>query len=68
MEPFVKLIDMSPKNVHLTQYILELSLLDMTFLKYRPSLLAAAGIYLVNKIRRVEDIWPDILVGVTGYE
>jgi hypothetical protein len=53
MEPFVKLIKMSPKNIHLTQYILELSLLDMNFLKYKPSLLAAAGIYLVNKIRRV---------------
>ena len=68
MEPFVKLIDMTPKNIHLTQYILELVLLDMNFLKYKPSLLAAAGIYLVNKIRRVEEIWPDILVGVTGYE
>lgn len=53
MEPFVKLVHMTPKNIHLTQYILELALLDMTFLKYKPSLLAAAGIYLVNKIRRV---------------
>ena len=68
MEPFVKLIKMAPKNVHLTQYILELSLLDINFLKYKPSLLAAAGIYLVNKIRRVEEIWPDVLVGLTGYE
>lgn len=44
---------MSSKNMHLTQYILELSLLDMNFLKYKPSLLAAAAVYLVNKIRRV---------------
>ena len=58
---------MAPKNIHLTQYILELAMLDMNFLKYKPSLLAAAGIYLVNKIRRVEEIWPDVLVGLTGY-
>ena len=37
-------------------------------LKYKPSLLAAAGIYLVNKIRRVEDIWPDVLVAASGLE
>lgn len=54
MEPFVKLICMAPKNIHLTQYILELALLDMTFLKYKPSLLVAAAIYLVNKIRNVK--------------
>jgi hypothetical protein len=53
MEPFTRLIEMSSKNMHLTQYILELSLLDMNFLKYKPSLLAAASVYLVNKIRRV---------------
>lgn len=68
MEPFVKIINMSTKNIHLTQYILELSILDMNFLKYKPSLLASAGIYLVNKIRRVDAIWPDVLVGITGYE
>lgn len=59
---------MSPKNIHLTQYILELSLLDMNFLQYKPSLLAAAGIYLVNKIRRVQEIWPNVLIELTGYE
>jgi hypothetical protein len=68
MEPLVKLIHMSEKNIHLTQYILELSLLEMSFLKYKPSLLASAGIYLVNKIRRIDNIWPDLLVGLTGYE
>jgi hypothetical protein len=41
--------------------------MDMNFLKYKPSLLASAAIYLVNKIRRIDNIWPDILVGLTGY-
>jgi transcription initiation factor TFIIIB Brf1 subunit/transcription initiation factor TFIIB len=54
MQPFVKIIKMSYKNMHLTQYILELALLDMTFLSFKPSLLAASAIYLVNKIRKVD--------------
>jgi len=54
MQPFVKIIKMSDKNMHLTQYILELALLDMTFLSFKPSLLAASAIYLVNKIRKVD--------------
>jgi hypothetical protein len=40
--------------MHLTQYILELALLDMRFLGFKPSLLAASAIYLVNKIRKVD--------------
>ncbi len=54
MQPFVKIIKMSDKNMHLTQYILELALLDMRFLSFKPSLLAASAIYLVNKIRKVD--------------
>lgn len=67
MEPFAKIIEMNEKNLHLTQYIMELAMLDMSFLKYKPSLLAASGIYLINKIRKVEEIWPDVLIGLTGY-
>jgi hypothetical protein len=59
---------MSQKNIHLTQYILELSLLDMSFLKYKPSLVAAASIFLVNRIRRLDQIWPEEMVKITGYD
>lgn len=66
MEPFVRLIKMTEKNQHLTQYILELALFDVNFMKYKPSTVACAAIYLVNKIRRVDEIWPQVLMEVSG--
>lgn len=40
----------------------------MNFLKYKPSLVAAASIFLVNRIRRLEQIWPEEMIKMTGYE
>jgi hypothetical protein len=43
-------------------------MLDIKFLKYRPSLVAASVIYLVNKIKKVEIAWPDVAIAASGYE
>ena len=47
---------------------MELSLLDTKFLEYKPSLLASSAIYLINKIRKRSESWPDLLMAATGYE
>jgi cyclin B len=51
-EPFAKISGMDNKNFYLAQYVLELSLLDVRFLEYKPSLIGSAVIYLINKIRK----------------
>jgi hypothetical protein len=68
LEPFCKLVEFEPKKFYLAQYILELALLDANFLKYRQSMLACSAIYLINKIKKSEIAWPDIIVAASGYD
>ena len=51
-EPYAKLMDLTEKNYHLAQYVLELTLNHVKFLNYPPSLIAASTIYLIKKIRK----------------
>ena len=67
-EALGKISNMDAKNFHLAQYVLELSLLDTRFLEYKPSLLASSVIYLINKIRKRSEAWPDLLMAATNYE
>lgn len=67
-EPLAKISNMDSKNMHLAQYVLELSLLETKFLNYKPSFLAASSIYLINKIRKRSEPWPDVLFAATGFE
>lgn len=67
-EALAKISGMDVKNFFLAQYVLELSILDVRFLEYKPSLLAASAIYLINKIRKRSESWPDLLIAATGYE
>lgn len=68
LEPFCRLAGLEPKKLCLAHYALELALTDSRFLKFKPSLLAASAIFLVNKIKRAEVVWPDVLVAASGYE
>ncbi len=58
LELFTRMVSMSDKNYHIAQYILELSLLDLTFSEYSSSMLGSAVVYLVNKIRKISPGWP----------
>ena len=49
LEAFNELYNLSKKTLYLSQYILELSLLDPKYCKYNPSLLASSAIYLSLK-------------------
>ncbi|XP_040278372.1 cyclin-A1 [Bufo bufo] len=54
------------KTEHLAMYISELSLLEEPFLKYLPSMTAAAALALANyTINKV--FWPETLKAFTGY-
>lgn len=68
LEPFCKLLAYEPKRHSLAQYILELALLDGRFGHYKASLVAASTIFLINKIKRAETAWPDVIMAASGYE
>ena len=42
--------------------------MDLKFSKFKPSLLAASTIFLINKIKRTDEAWPDVLMAASGYE
>lgn len=67
-DPFCKIADYDQKKFYLAQYTLELALMDLKFLKFKPSMLAASTIFLINKIKRAEVVWPDVLMAASGYE
>lgn len=67
-EALSKICNMELKNFYLAQYVLELSLLNIKFLEYKPSLLASSAIYLINKIRKRTEAWSDLMMAATGYE
>merc|ERR1740121_2633679 len=50
------------KNQHLTQYLLELALVDQKMLRYSPSHVAAAAILLGNKLMKRVPCWPTVMV------
>jgi hypothetical protein len=37
-------------------------------MKYKGSLLAGSAIYLINKIKKTDEAWPDVIVAASGYE
>lgn len=56
------------KNYYFAQYILEVALLDLASLRHRPSVLAAAAMFFVNKIFKHKEGWPTAHQTVTGYQ
>ena len=49
------------------QYYLEMSHLSVAFSALLPSRVAAACLYILNKVLRAADSWPSLAVLVTGY-
>lgn len=56
-------------DVHrqVAQYLLELTLLDMSMLQYKPSLLVAAAMLLSNELLKRCQVWPASMVQTTRY-
>lgn len=67
LERFVNLAELTPKSAMLSQYLCEMSLVEYKMLRYSPSLIAAASIYLTLKIERCGVAWPCILAEQSRY-
>jgi len=57
----------TPVLRHMTHYIAELSLQELPFLKFTPSLLAAASILVARRTLKVDPPWPPHLETCTQY-
>ena len=51
----------------MARYLIELSLIEYGLIKYNPSHLAAAAIYLAGKIFKVQNIWNDKIAESSQY-
>ncbi len=58
IERFIKLSQDSEAIFFLSQYMLELALVEYKMVKYRPSMVASGAIYLAHKIMGKSDAWP----------
>ena len=66
LERYAALVKFEEKPYNLAKYLLELSFIEYKMIKYIPSHIACATIYLVNKIYKKEG-WPEILQRHTKY-
>ena len=57
LEYYGKIACLEEKNFMLSRYLLQMTLIDFKMMKYLPSMLASAAIYLVNKIRKNQKVW-----------
>lgn len=55
------------KLFYLSQYILELSIVEYQMIKYIPSLRASSAVYLGRKILKLQPGWPKNLENTTEY-
>jgi hypothetical protein len=67
LERFLLINESHEKIVSLSKYLIELSLVEYKMLKYIPSLLASAALYLSNKIFKKNQSWSDALAEHTSY-
>jgi len=64
---YCKISRLDERHTMLAQYLVELSLPDYKMVRYAPSHLAAAALYLSNKIMKKSPAWPNMLVPQTKY-
>ena len=62
LEHYAKVVNLEEKNFMLCRYLVEMAVLEYRLLKYKPSLLAVAAIYLVHKIRKNTAPWCEALM------
>lgn len=68
LERFIKVAKVEPILHHLSRYFLELSLVNYHMLKYKPSLLAAASLYLAMKMAKVQSPWTSEMETFSSYK
>ena len=68
LERYSKLIKGDDLSFNLGRYLIELASVEYKMLKYQPSLIAAAAIYLSQKILKKEFAWTPVLVQQSKYK
>ena len=54
--------------IYFLQYLSELTLMDGTFLQYRPSEIGSAAVAIARHTCGAADAWPTVLAELTKYE
>lgn len=67
LERFAHLAEATESAVALSRYLLELPLVEYHMARYKPSVQAAAALFLANKILKVEAPWSTRLSAMTTY-
>mmetsp|Transcript_41320 Transcript_41320/g.99153 ORF Transcript_41320/g.99153 Transcript_41320/m.99153 type:complete len:354 (+) Transcript_41320:55-1116(+) len=67
LQRYARLAQLSTRQGHAAQYLLELCLPEYSMLRYPPSHLAAASLFLSSKIFEVHPSWPSYLMEATRY-
>ena len=67
LERYTKLARGDELSFYISQYLLELSMLDYKMLKYTPSMLAAAAVYEAAKAQKKPCSWNDMLKNQSNY-
>ena len=61
LQQFVRFEEENSTIFYLSQYMIELALVEYKMIKYKPSVLAGGALYLTHKIMGVKDPWPQKL-------
>jgi len=64
----VSLLQEDAVTGHLAQYLLELTLVEYSFLDFKPSLMACSALYLARKLRSHFPLWPETLEKQFNYK
>jgi cyclin B len=67
LERFCRLVEADACSASLAQYLCELALVDYHMVKHKPSLQAAAALFLALKILKIEPAWTPRLELLTTY-
>jgi len=67
LDRFAKISGLTDQQRHMAQYLAELTLPDIKMLRFTPSHLAAASIYLSNKLMKQPVVWSQTMCNQTRY-
>ena len=67
LERYAKLIDVDPKTFNLAWYLIELPLIEYKMLKYKPSLISSAALFVALKIQKKEVRWNEKMTNLNSF-
>lgn len=67
LQRYAKLMEADQKAFNLAWYLIELPLIEYKMLKYKPSLVSSAALFVAFKLLKKEVKWNDRMRSVTSY-